>query len=157
LATYTGVLLADTAIPVWNEARRALPILFAGSAMAAAGAAASITTPVAAAGPARRLAIVGGLLESVTTQAMERHLGGLGRPYHEGKARPYSLAAKALTATGVAVLTCAGRRRAGAVAGGAALLAGSLSTRFAVYHAGFQSARDPRATVEPQRARMANG
>jgi hypothetical protein len=29
LATYTGVLLADTAIPVWHEARRELPFVFA--------------------------------------------------------------------------------------------------------------------------------
>lgn len=47
-----------------------------------------------------------------------------------------------------------GRRRLGTAVGGAALPAGSLCTRFAVYYAGFQSARDPRATVGPQRDRL---
>jgi hypothetical protein len=49
-----------------------------------------------------------------------------------------------------------GRRRRGVAAVGATLvLAGSACERWAVYKAGFQSARDPRYIVEPQRARMA--
>ena len=32
LATYTGVLVADTAVPVWHEGRRELPWIFAASA-----------------------------------------------------------------------------------------------------------------------------
>ncbi|HEV7862178.1 MAG TPA: NrfD/PsrC family molybdoenzyme membrane anchor subunit, partial [Acidimicrobiia bacterium] len=36
LTTYTGVLLADTAVPVWHEAHRELPFLFAASAATAA-------------------------------------------------------------------------------------------------------------------------
>lgn len=48
-----------------------------------------------------------------------------------------------------------GRRRLGAAAGGLLLLGGSACERFAVCHAGFQSARDPQATVGPQRARTA--
>ena len=39
-------------------------------------------------------------------------------------------------------------------AGVAAVLAGSMGERWAVYQAGFQSARDPRYIVEPQRARL---
>ncbi len=49
----------------------------------------------------------------------------------------------------------AGRRRAGAVAAGALLAAGSLLTRFGVYEAGMASARDPKYTVVPQRERLA--
>src|SRR5690348_16373136 len=33
LAGYTGVLVGNTAIPVWNQSRRILPVLFYGSAM----------------------------------------------------------------------------------------------------------------------------
>ncbi|MDX6665701.1 MAG: hypothetical protein QOG68_1907, partial [Solirubrobacteraceae bacterium] len=55
LATYTGALIANTAIPVWHEARRELPFLFASGAAASAGAVATISTPVRHAGPARRL------------------------------------------------------------------------------------------------------
>src|SRR5207248_9326379 len=37
LATYTGVLVSNSAIPIWQESRHILPILFGASAMAAAG------------------------------------------------------------------------------------------------------------------------
>jgi len=39
LATYTGTLIADTSIPVWHEARRTLPYVFAAGAGLSAGAA----------------------------------------------------------------------------------------------------------------------
>jgi hypothetical protein len=44
--------------------------------------------------------------------------------------------------------------RAASAAAGGALVAGSAATRFAIFHAGQQSARDPRYTVVPQRARV---
>jgi hypothetical protein len=47
-----------------------------------------------------------------------------------------------------------GRHRAGAVTGGALLLAGSAYQRWAVFKAGFASARDPKYTVVPQRRRV---
>ena len=62
-------------------------------------------------------------------------------------------AAKTATLAGAALMALAGRRRAGAVAAGALLCAGSLLERFAVYHAGKASARDPRYTSLPQRER----
>ena len=37
LATYTGVLVSNTAIPVWQESRRWMPVLFAASGVATAG------------------------------------------------------------------------------------------------------------------------
>ncbi|MCW3050064.1 MAG: hypothetical protein JWO74_4348, partial [Solirubrobacterales bacterium] len=46
-------------------------------------------------------------------------------------------------------------RRAGAAVGGALLLAGALSERWAVYRAGPVSARDPKYIVGPQRRRKA--
>jgi hypothetical protein len=61
---------------------------------------------------------------------------------------------KALSAAGAAVMAIGGRRRGGAVLGGALLAAGSAADRWAVYRAGFQSARDPRYVVQPQRARV---
>ena len=41
------------------------------------------------------------------------------------------------------------------MASGAALLAGSACTRFGVFEAGQESAKDPKYTVVPQRERMA--
>jgi hypothetical protein len=156
LATYTGTLVADTAVPVWHEAGRELPFVFAGSAAASAGAAAVLSTPAADAGPARRLLVAGAALELGAAQAMERRLGALGEPYHHGPAGRLARLAKACTAAGAGLVALGGRRRRGVAAAGAALvLAGSACERWAVYKAGFQSARDPRYIVEPQRARMA--
>jgi len=42
---------------------------------------------------------------------------------------------------------------AAAAAGGALVLAGELALRWSVFKAGFQSARDPRYTVIPQKQR----
>jgi formate-dependent nitrite reductase membrane component NrfD len=153
LSTYTGVLLADTSVPAWHEARRELPFVFAGSSAASAGAAATLLTAPRAAGPARRLAVAGVALEELAVHAMERRLGDLGEPYRQGPAGVLAKGAKASSVAGAAVLAAAGRRRPAALAGAALVLAGSLLERWSVFRAGFQSARDPRYTVAPQRAR----
>jgi hypothetical protein len=150
LATYTAVLLADTAVPVWHEARDHLPWVFAGSATMSAGAAATLVTPPRCAGPARRLAVGGAVAGLAATQAMEQRLGEIGEPYRKGSAGRLLRIAKALTAGGAAALV-AGARRPGA----AALLTGAVCERWAVYKAGFASARDPKYVVAPQRRRLA--
>lgn len=45
-STHTGVLVADTATPAWHEARRELPLLFAASAVASAGAATTVLATI---------------------------------------------------------------------------------------------------------------
>jgi formate-dependent nitrite reductase membrane component NrfD len=155
LATYTGALIANTSVPVWHEARRTLPFLFGAGAAASAGAAVAMATPVEHAGPARRLAVGGAAVELMAAKVMEKSLGELGEPYHVEEAGRWSQVADVATILGAATLATAGRRsRAGAVAGGAALLAGALAERWSVYRAGFQSARDPKHTVGPQRERI---
>jgi hypothetical protein len=86
---------------------------------------------------------------------MERRLGELGEPYHQGPAGRPARLAKACTATGAGLVTVGGRRRALAGAGAVLVLAGSAGERWAVYKAGFQSVRDPKYVVAPQRARLA--
>ena len=158
LSTYTGALIANTSVPVWHEGRRTLPFLFAAGAAASAGAAATILTPVKDAAPARRLAILGAAAELVATNVMEEHLGEVAQPYHEGPSGTLTRAAKVMTAVGGMTIGAWGhRRRSAAILGGAALLGGALAERFSVFRAGFASARDPRYTVEPQRARVAAG
>ena len=154
LSVYTGTLVADTAIPVWHEARHELPFLFGASAAASAGAAAAIAVPVAEAAPARRLALGGALVENVIMQVMEKRLGFIGEPYREGEAGKYAKAAKACTLGGAALLATLGRKsRFAAAAGGGLVLAGEAALRWSVFKAGFQSARDPKYTVKPQRDR----
>jgi hypothetical protein len=156
LATYTGALIANTAIPVWSEARDELPWLFGASAVASAGAAVAMVTPSECAGPARRAAIGGVVAELGLMQVMEKRLGFVGEVYKQGEAGRLNKVTKACTLAGTALLALGGRRsRAGAVAGGALVLAGELALRWSVFKAGFQSARDPRYTVIPQKERLA--
>jgi formate-dependent nitrite reductase membrane component NrfD len=155
MSTYTGALVADTAIPIWHEARRELPFAFGGGAAATAGAAGVLTTPPELAGPARRLALAGAVLELAAMQLMEKRLGAfLAEPYREGRAGALTKLAKGLSVVGAGMLVVAGRRRAGAVVGGSLLLAGGACARWAVFKAGFASARDPKYTIVPQRRRL---
>jgi formate-dependent nitrite reductase membrane component NrfD len=158
LATYTGALIAQTAVPAWHEARRELPALFAAGAAASAGAAVTAITPVASAREARRLALIGSVAELVTVAAMEHRLDELAEPYHAEAAGTYSQLARGLTAAGALLIAGrASRSRSAAVAGGAMVLAGAICERWSVFKAGFQSARDPKYTVGPQRKRITGG
>jgi hypothetical protein len=150
LSTYAAVLVADTAVPVWHEARRELPWVFAAGAAMSAGSAVALAGGGA---PARRLALAGAAGELAATTTMERRLGALGEPYRQGAAGRFGRAAKALTGAGAAIMALTGRRRTG----GALMLAGAMATRWSVYKAGFQSAADPKYVVGPQRARLEPG
>jgi len=155
LATYTGALLANTAIPVWSEARDELPWLFGASAAASAGATAAMVTPAAAAGPARRAAVAGVAAELGLVRLMRRRLGFVGEVYELGEAGRYARVSSLCAAAGAGLLALRGRRsRPAAVVGGALVLAGEVALRWSVFKAGFQSARDPRYTVLPQRKRL---
>jgi formate-dependent nitrite reductase membrane component NrfD len=156
LATYTGALFANTAIPVWSEARDELPWLFGASAAASAGAAVAMFTPREEAGPARRAAVAGVAAELGIMQAMEKRLGFVGEVYKQGQAGRFARISKACTVAGASLLALRGKRsRAATTAGGALVLAGELALRWSVFKAGFQSARDPRYTVIPQKERLA--
>ena len=54
---------------------------------------------------------------------MERRLGELGEPYHQGPAGRLARLAKACTAAGAGLVALGGRRRRGVAAAGAALAA----------------------------------
>jgi len=156
LATYTAVLIADTSVPVWHEARRELPLVFAASSAASAGGVALILTPVQGAGPARRLAACGALLELGTVERMKRRLGKfLAEPYEGGRPGRFDKLSKALSGVGAAITAFAGRKsRTAAAVGGTMILAGALCERWSIYEAGFPSSRDPKYTVMPQRERL---
>ena len=154
VAAYTAVLIADTSTPSWHEAYRELPFVFCGSAAAASGGLGMIGSPVSQAGPARQFALGGAVVELVMENQMERSMGITAEPLHEGTAGKLLKASKMLTVGGAAGTLLAGRSRAVAVLSGAALMAGSACTRFAVFEAGQASARDARYTVVPQRERL---
>jgi hypothetical protein len=175
LSTYTGALIAQTAVPVWHEARRELPFVFAAGSLASAGSALQLLTPFEHAAPARRMALVGAAAELATVRAMEHRLGDLAEPYERGRIGVLARAAKVLTGAGGALVAAAsaarpparrglpwmrGRRPAAtpavavAKSGGALILAGAAFERWAIFRAGFASARDPKYVVGPQRGRV---
>jgi formate-dependent nitrite reductase membrane component NrfD len=155
LAAYTAVLLADTATPTWHASRRELPFVFVGSASAAAAGLALVTSPTDETGPARRMAVAGAAVELVAMNQLERNLGEtLAEPLKNGRAGRLLKASKVLTIAGAVTASLFGRNRAAATLGGLALMAGSACTRFGIFEAGQESAKDPRYTVEPQRARL---
>ncbi len=155
VAAYTAVLLSDTATPSWHEAFRELPFVFVSSAAAASGGLGMLASPTDQAGPARRFAAGGAVVELLMEQRMERSMGITAEPLHQGKAGRLMRASRALTIGGAVGSLLAGRSRTVAVLSGAALMAGSACTRFGVFEAGQESAKDPKYTVVPQRERMA--
>ncbi|WP_433616528.1 NrfD/PsrC family molybdoenzyme membrane anchor subunit [Dactylosporangium sp. CA-139114] len=153
LATYTAVLLTDTATPSWHEAYPDLPFVFAGSALASGGAVGLITAPPGQARPARRLAVAGAALELAAARRVGSGMGLLSEPYQRGRPGRLLRAARALNIAGVAGALLGGRSRTLSALSGAALLGASLATRFGVFEAGVASAQDPKYTVVPQRSR----
>ena len=157
LASYTSVLLADTATPTWRESYRELPFVFVASANCAAAGLALVTTPTTQNLPARRMAAASAALELGAGELMERRMHPVvAEPLRQGRAGTMLRAAKALTLGGALGATVLGRSRLGAAASGAALLAGSVLTRFGIFEAGMRSAKDPRYTVQPQKERLAD-
>ncbi|MQA09827.1 MAG: polysulfide reductase [Pseudonocardiaceae bacterium] len=154
MCTYTAVLLSDTAVPSWHEAYPELPFLFGGSALNSAAGAALVGARPCATRPAIRMGLLGSGLELAASSRMERRLGVVGEPYQRGRAGALLTAARALTVAG-AVLSVIGRRsRAASAIAGVAYLAAGACTRFGVFRAGVNSARDPRYVVAPQRDRL---
>ena len=156
VATYTAALLVNTAVPVWHEARWTLPAVFASGAALSAGGACTAFTPVAHAGPARRLALIGAAAELAATEVMHRRLGMHAETYRSGSGARSARLSRAAIMAGAALLARGGaRHRAAAAGAGALLCAGAMATRWSVFAAGRQSAEDPKYVVEPQRARLA--
>ncbi|MDT7596366.1 MAG: hypothetical protein QOJ06_1912 [Pseudonocardiales bacterium] len=154
VASYTAVLLSQTAAPAWHEAHPQLPFIFTGSAAASAGGLAMVLTPVDEAGPARMFAWYGGVSELVASKVMEQRLGLANEAYTTGRAHRLRMWSQRLTTAGLVGATLAGRSRAAAVASGLALLAGSALQRFGVFEAGVASTKDPKYVVVPQRQRL---
>jgi Polysulphide reductase, NrfD len=156
LAVYTAVLLADTAAPAWNDARDELPFVFVSSASLASAGLAMVTTPVAEAAPARKLAVLGVVGDLVATRVMRQRMDPLvAETLHEGHPGTMVRVSEALAVAGGIGALLSGRHRGIAVAAGLSLLTASALTRLGIFEAGIHSARDPRYTIEPQKRRLA--
>jgi hypothetical protein len=156
LATYAGVLVSNTAIPVWQEARRWMPVLFAASSMASAAGLLDLFYEGKRANQVTRVfGGVGRVAEIAAAKAVERkasRVPQVGEPFRKGAASKLWKAATALTAASLAITLLPGRSPAKRRTAGALGAAGSLCLRFAVHYIGNASARDPRASFQLQRA-----
>jgi hypothetical protein len=154
LATYTAALLANTAVPAWHDAHRELPFVFGGSALAAAGGLGMLVTPADESGPALAMAVGGAVLETAATELMTRRLGMVAEPYQRGRSGRLMKAQRRLTEAGLVLAALGVRSPLARRVAGAVLVVDSLVTRFGVFEAGKESARDPKYTVVPQRERL---
>jgi formate-dependent nitrite reductase membrane component NrfD len=162
LGSYTGVLLASTAVPVWARSRLFLPPIFVCTA-AATGAAANRLV-LAATGGAQQGHPTRTALGTVETAAMaselllstvnERRLGRLGDALNEGGAGRRFRLAKWSVRTGLALRFA--RARGGPWAHHVAsvlYLLGGLAFRFGWVAAGRNSANDHEAVARMARVR----
>jgi formate-dependent nitrite reductase membrane component NrfD len=163
LGSYTGVLLACTAVPVWARSRTILGPAFVATATAT-GAAATRLVLVASGlpngHPTRRA------LGTIETASMatelalsaigERRLGDAAEALRAGRPGVYFRAAKSLVALGFSLRLVA--RRTGSREHDLAsvmYLAAGLAFRFAWVHAGSASATDDAAVAAMARGRSA--
>ncbi len=157
LSTYTAALIANTAVPVWHEARHELPFVFGAGAGLSAGAAALIATPPQHAAAARRLALGGAVAELASERVMEKRLGELAAAYEEKIPSTLKRISQVCVAAGALISTRARSSRPAAVAAGILLGAGALAMRWSIFRAGFASVSDPKYVVAPQRAQIRDG
>jgi formate-dependent nitrite reductase membrane component NrfD len=161
LGSYTGVLLACTAVPVWARSRMVLGPIFVATATAT-GAAATRLTLVACGLPrdhptrtgVETLEAAAMLAELSLSHLTERRLGDTAEVLRRGRAGLLFRAAKSLAVFGLS-MRVAGRRagpRAHDVASVAYLAAG-LAFRYAWVDAGKASAHDDAAAAAMGRDR----
>jgi len=154
LATYTAVLLADTAVPSWHEAYPQLPFVFAGSALASGAGVGLIVAGDREVGPAERLAVVGAGMELLAARSVRHNLGILSEPYTTGRPGRLLHAGEVLTSLGVAGALLGRRSRVVRGLSGLSLLTAAAVTRFGIFEGGVASTEDPRYVVVPQRGRL---
>jgi hypothetical protein len=158
IATYTAAVICDTAVPSWHAGYREMPYVFAGSAASAAGGLGLLAVPPAGSGPARDLAVLGAAVELLAKRQLISRLArsdgqSLAEPYETGTTGAIFRLAEFLTAGALAGAVLGHRSRALSALSGASLLAASAMTRLGIFQAGMASARDPKYTIVPQRAR----
>jgi len=129
MATYTGVLIGATAIPVWAEHKKTLPIVFGASALASA---VGLLELLGHDEPALNAL---GLAAAAAEAALARRTKRIGAAEIFSGAVPAALRVMSLKS-----------KRFRRVAAGAALF-GSLLTRLAWVEAGKASAKDPRRAL----------
>ena len=155
-AGYTAVVLADTAVPIWQSTRRSLPGLFVASSASSAAGLLELARPDPGSRRAvRTFGLVARIAEAIATKAFERDakkVERVGLPLERGLSGSLWKAAQIASVGGLVLSLVKGEGRFKRVLGGTLSIGGGLAARFAIFYAGFASARDPQATFQQQRA-----
>jgi len=155
LASYTAVLLSNTAVPVWQESRRILPILFLGSAMAsAAGILETMPLGDRESTVVRTFGVAGNVMELASSYAIARQISRVkpvAESLHDGLAGTLWRTGRRLSIASLALSLLPGRSRKKHTAAGTLGSLASLCFKFSVFQAGKACAKNPNATFELQR------
>jgi formate-dependent nitrite reductase membrane component NrfD len=161
VGSYTGVLLASTAVPVWARSRLFLGPIFVATATAT-GAAATRLVLVATGAPEghptsvalRRVETGAIATELVLSEVNERRLGPLADALEQGSAKRLFKGAKWAVRVGLALRLLRGRLGTGSHHVASALYLGAgLAFRYAWVAAGRTSSRDDRRVAQTARGR----
>jgi formate-dependent nitrite reductase membrane component NrfD len=159
LATYTGVLASNSAVPLWQESRRMMPILFGASAIASLGSILDLTsTGEESRAISNTFGRIGQTAELLSGAVMERQASAVervGRPFSQNASGAMWRTATILTAASVVIGVLPGRSRIKRVTSSVFGILGSALLRFSIEQLGKASARDARASFQQQR--LGNG
>jgi formate-dependent nitrite reductase membrane component NrfD len=150
LASYTGVLIGATAIPVWNQNRKLLPGHFLTSGL---GGASAILELAGFLVPATQiLGFATTTIETLIGFIIELRHGRIHAPLHHGKSGWTMRVAGALEGPIALIIRIIWHASAnGRQIAAACFLVGAICSRYAWIWAGRASAHDPQALFELQR------
>jgi hypothetical protein len=144
MATYTGVLVGATAIPVWKEHVRLLPVHFGASALGSAVSLLELRGHRH--GALNALGLGAAIFETVVAATIETGRDPIDAPLRDGRSGMLTRLGAVLSGPIPLFMRLMGSRKGAA----AATLAGSLITRFAWVEAGKASAkRSGYSTADP--------
>jgi formate-dependent nitrite reductase membrane component NrfD len=154
LAAYTGVLLVQTAVPLWKNK------LWSEFALCSGTGAAGSFLQLLPLNAKEEMAVevfgtIGKLAEVLVARAIEDEASKVervARPLKDGFSGFLWQASKVLFMASVVVSVAPGHSKKKRYAAGAFGVIGGVCVRFAYFFAGKRSALDPRATFEQQRA-----
>jgi energy-converting hydrogenase Eha subunit A len=150
LASYTSVLLGVTAIPVWSENRKLVPVVFLAGGL---GSAAAVLELVGFLVPATQfIGIVAGIVETVVAILIELRGRYVDRPLREG-AVGWLTRTSALLAgpTSLLLRIFGGHSSMARYLAAGCFVVGALISRYAWIVAGRVSSGDPQALFQIQR------
>jgi formate-dependent nitrite reductase membrane component NrfD len=154
LAAYTGVLLVQTAVPVWRSPLWSVFALCSGTA-AASSFLELLPLNAKEARAVEMFGIFGKMGELLLAQRLEveaAKVERVARPLNDGFTGMLWQTSKVLVIASAIISLAPGHSRKKRILAGVLGTAAGVCVRFAYFYAGKRSARDPRATFEQQRS-----